>query len=189
MSDTNMTLAQRIEARRRASMIESASPQNTPSAQAPAGATPEVRAVIDALASGQNAIALARLLVACGQTGKTLSQQIGKSAAWISKTIALLKAPADVQHQIEAGTMTPAQYHEGKSERKAGAVGAVGRIDYQRTPTVTISMDAARSIALILQHIAKTHGAAPIRLAAQPTKKDLSQILNLRAHELRGLIE
>ena len=60
-------------------------------------------------------------------------------------------------------------------------------LQYQRMLTVTINIEAARALAAILKDLAAQHGAAPIRLEADTSKKDLTSILNMRAGEIRGM--
>lgn len=53
-------------------------------------------------------------------------------------------------------------------------------------PTVTIGIEAARALALILQDLARQQGVAPILLDVNAThKKELTRILDLRAEEIR----
>jgi len=194
-SEQNATLAQRIEAKRRAKEIEA---ENKKDAIPESGIKPcsdiqpEITCISEALDRGDNPIAIARLLLiameSCRVSGKELSALISKSEGWISKTIALLKAPADIQQQLEDKLITQSDYAKSL-ERRPRAIEGVGRIDYQRMPTVIIGIEAARSLAFILQILADNHATTPIKVDANTTKKDLSNILNLRSAEIRGLLK
>jgi hypothetical protein len=117
---------------------------------------------------------------------RDLINQISKSEGWLSKRLGLLNAPKDIQRLIEAGQLAESEYHDNRQNVKAGMRGRGESLQYQRMPTVTINIEAARALTEILKDLAEQQGAAPIRFDANTSKKDLTSILNLRAGELRG---
>ena len=148
--------------------------------------------VVSAIAAADNPIKIARLLsaiLAGGVKRKALIQRINKSEAWLSKRLGLLNADKDIQRLIEAGELTESEYYDNRNNVAAGIKGRGESLRYQRMPTITIGIEAARVIAAILQELAAQHGAAPIRLEANTSKKDLTGILNQRAGEIRGLLK
>lgn len=202
-------LALRIEARRKAARLEAEAGQAGPAVAATAvtvardkqpfppetaakatDTTPAIAEAINAIASGANPITIARLLSAILATGmkrRELIDRIGKSEGWLSKRLGLLNAPKDIQQLIEAGRLSESEYHDNRQNVKAGVRGRGASLQYQRMPTITINIEAARALAAILKDLAEQQGAAPIRLDANTSKKDLTSILNLRAGELRAL--
>ncbi len=202
-------LAQRIEARRKAARLETEAGPAAPVEAAtdatvaqdkeqfltetvlmPNETIPEIAEAINAIASGANPLTVARLLLAIlagGMKRRELTDQIGKSEGWLSKRLGLLNAPKDMQRLIESGQLTESEYHDNRQNVKAGVRGRGESLQYQRMPTVTINIEAARALAAILKDLAAQQGAAPIRLDADTSKKDLTSILNLRAGELRGM--
>jgi DNA-binding HxlR family transcriptional regulator len=204
-------LALRIEARRKAARLETeAGPAPAPPVEAATNSTvardkeqflsetepkskepiPEIAEAINAIASGANPLVVARLLSAVLATGmkrRELINQIGKSEGWLSKRLGLLNAPKDIQRLIEAGQLSESEYHDNRQNVKAGMRGRGESLQYQRMPTVTINIEAARALTEILKDLAEQQGAAPIRFDANTSKKDITSILNLRAGELRGM--
>jgi hypothetical protein len=153
---------------------------------------PQVVALKIALASDSNPLAVAEMLaaiLAAGVKRKDLLPEIGKSAGWLSKRLGLLEAPKDIRRLIESGALSESEYYDNRQNVKAGIVGRGETVRYNRVPTVSVSIDAAKSLAAILKIIAEKNGAAPIRLDANPSKKDLTNILNLRAGEIKGLLK
>jgi hypothetical protein len=199
-------LALRIEARRKAARLETEAGPAVPveaatdaaqnkeqfpseTASKPNETIPEIAEAINAIASGANPLVVARLLSAVLATGmkrRELIDKIGKSEGWLSKRLGLLNAPKDIQHLIEAGRLSESEYHDNRQNVKAGMRGRGESLQYQRMPTVTINIEAARALTEILKELAEQQGAAPIRFDANTSKKDLTSILNLRAGELRG---
>jgi hypothetical protein len=204
-------LAQRIEARRKAARLEAEAEAGqaapavaatdatvardkeqfpTETASKPNETIPEIAEAINAIASGANPLLIARLLSAVLATGmkrRELTAKIGKSEAWLSKRLGLLNAPKDMQRLIESGQLTESEYHDNRQNVKAGVRGRGASLQYQRMPTITINIEAARALAAILKDLAAQQGAAPIRLDEDTGKKDLTSILNLRAGEIRGM--
>ena len=148
--------------------------------------------VIRALAAGENPIKTAMMLsaiLAGGVKRKEVTERIAKSDAWLSKRLGLLKATKDIQRLIEAGELSEREYYNNRPNISSGIKGRGELLRYQRMPTVTIGIEAARAIASILQELAAQQGAAPIHLDANTNKKDLTGILNLRAGEIREMIK
>lgn len=141
--------------------------------------------VSEAIASGENPITIARLLAALKLNNKELSAALGKSKAWVSKRLRLLEAPAAVQRLIESGELSESEYYNNRKNVPSGIKSTGGVLKYQRRPTVEISLDAARSIAMILSHLAEATGATPIKLEPETCKKRIVSILNDRASELQ----
>ena len=83
--------------------------------------------------------------------------------------------------------MSESEYYDNRPNVKAGMRGQGASLQYQRMPTITITIEAARVLGAILKDLAAQHGAAPVRLDAATSKKDLTRILNLRAGEIRGM--
>jgi hypothetical protein len=202
-------LAQRIEARRKAARLETEAGPALPvvaatdatvaqdkeqfpseTASKPNETHPEIAEAINAIAAGANPLLIARLLSAVLATGmqrRDLINQISKSEGWLSKRLGLLNAPKDIQRLIEAGQLAESEYHDNRQNVKAGMRGRGESLQYQRMPTVTINIEAARALTEILKDLAEQQGAAPIRFDANTSKKDITSILNLRAGELRGM--
>ena len=147
---------------------------------------------IQAIAAGDNPIKIARLLSAIlvgGVKRKAVLERLGKSDAWLSRRLGLLNADKDVQRLIETGELSEREYYNNRPNINQGIRGRGAALRYQRMPTITIGIEAARAIAAILQDLAIQQGAAPIRLDANTSKKDLTGILNQRAGEIRGMLK
>ena len=153
---------------------------------------PAISEAINAIVAGDNPLKIARMLTAilAGEVKrKELIVHLGKSDAWLSKRLGLLNAPKDIQRLIEAGELTESEYYDNRQNIKAGIRGSGDTLRYQRMPTVTISIEAARAVASILQDLATQLGAAPIRFDEKSNKKDITGILNQRAGEIRGILK
>lgn len=153
---------------------------------------PAITEAINAIAAGDNPIKIARMLtaiLAAEVTRKELNVRLGKSDAWLSKRLGLLNAPKDIQRLIEEGELTESEYYDNRQNVKAGIHGRGESLRYQRMPTVTISIEAAKALASILQDLAAQLGAAPIRFDEKSNKKELTGILNQRAGEIRGVLK
>ncbi len=140
--------------------------------------------VSKAIASGENPITVARLLAALELTNKELSAALGKSKAWVSKRLGLLEAPIAVQRLIESGELSESEYYNNRRNIQSGIKNTNGMLKYQRIPTIEISLDAARSLAMILSDLAAVNGAAPIWVEPDTNKKRIVSILNERASEI-----
>ena len=153
---------------------------------------PVITEAINAIAAGDNPIKIARMLTAilAGEVKrKELTVRLCKSDAWLSKRLGLLNAPKDIQRLIEEGELTESEYYDNRQNVKAGIHGRGESLRYQRMPTVTISIEAAKAVASILQDLATQLGAAPIRFDEKSNKKDITGILNQRAGEIRGILK
>lgn len=162
-------------------------------ALAPDGVLEAVSAARTALDAGENPVAsarrLAQLLADHKLKRKDLAEGLGKSEAWLSKRLGLLNATRDILHLIEAGELSESEYYDNRANVAAGVRGKGEGVQYKRMPTVTIPIEAARALADVLQHLAKLHELAPVRIDKNTTKKDLTNILTLRAGEIRRVIE
>ena len=153
---------------------------------------PAITEVINAIAAGDKPLKIARMLTAIlagGVKRKELTVRLGKSDAWLSKRLGLLNAPKDIQRLIEAGELTESDYYDNRQNVNAGILGRGDSLRYKRMPTVTISIEAAKAVASILQDLATQLGAAPIRFDEKSNKKDITGILNQRAGEIRGILK
>ncbi len=56
-------------------------------------------------------------------------------------------------------------------------------------PTITINIEAARSLVSILQMLAKQQGASPIMFKPDASKKDITSILTYRASDILELLK
>ena len=152
----------------------------------------KIREAREAIAAGENPIKIAMMLsaiLAGGVKRKEVIERIAKSDAWLSKRLGLLKATKDIQRLIEDGELSEREYYNNRPNINQGIKGRGAALRYQRMPTITIGIEAARAIASILQELATQQGAAPIHLDANTNKKDLTGILNLRASEIRGMLK
>jgi hypothetical protein len=153
---------------------------------------PAITEADNAIAAGENPIKIARMLTAilAGEvTRKELFVRLGKSEGWLSKRLGLLNAPKDIQRLIEEGELTESEYYDNRQNVKAGIHGRGESLRYQRMPTVTISIEAAKALASMLQDLAAQLGAAPIRFDEKSNKKDITGILNQRAGEILGIFK
>lgn len=171
-------------------------PSETKTARFPTETTkhgPEVFAdILAALAANENSMIVARKLAALidgGMDRKDLLDNIGKSKGWLSKKLQLLNAPKDVQRLIEAGELSESEYFDNREGVAVGIKGRGETLRFQRMSRVSIYSEAARDLAAILAHLADQLGAAPVRVADDATLKDLTNILNLRAGEVRRLLK
>lgn len=144
--------------------------------------------VSEAIASGENPITVARLLAALKLNNKELAAALGKSKAWVSKRLGLLDAPVAVQCLIESGELSESEYYNNRKNVQSGIKHTDRGLKYQRVPTVEISLEAARSLAMILSELAEVSGAAPIKIAPDANKKRIVSLLHDRSGEiLQGL--
>lgn len=146
----------------------------------------------EAISAGQNPLAVARLLseiMGAGMKNKDLAAAIGMNKSWLSKRLGLLSAPIKVQQLIESGGLSESEYHNNRKNVASQIKSRAGTLEYQRMPQVTISIEAAKSLASILQILAAQHGASPIKLQPDASKKDITSILNYRAGDVLGLIK
>jgi len=146
----------------------------------------------EAISAGQNPLAVARLLseiMGAGMKNKDLAAAIGMNKSWLSKRLGLLSAPIKVQQLIESGGLSESEYHNNRKNVASQIKSRAGTLEYQRMPQVTISIEAAKSLASILQILADQHGASPIKLETDASKKDITSILNYRAGDVLGLIK
>ena len=145
----------------------------------------------EAIAAGVNPMKVARLLsgiVLLGMAQKDLAAALGVNKSWLSKRLGLLVAPVKVQQLIESGGLSESEYHNNKNvglQIKSRA----GMLEYRRMPQVTINIEAAKSLASILQILADRHGATPINFKPTVSKKDITSILTYRAGDILELLK
>ena len=202
-------LAARIAARRRAEMGGAGQPAQSETDAIPAAnraaselahpftppvdpnIEPKIREAREAIASGVDPMKVARLLsgiVSLGMAQKDLAAALGVNKSWLSKRLGLLAAPVKVQQLIEAGGLSESEYHNNKNV-ESQIMGRAGVLEYKRMPTVTINIESARSLATILRILADKHGASPINLGSDASKKDITSILTYRAAEILELLK
>ena len=155
------------------------------------GIEQKVREAREAIASSVNPMKVARLLsgiVSLGMAQKDLATVLGVNKSWLSKRLGLLVAPIKVQQLIESGGLSESEYHNNKNVASQ-IKGRAGMLEYQRMPQVTINIEAAKSLASILQILADRHGATPIKLEPDASKKDITSILTYRAGDILELLK
>jgi hypothetical protein len=151
----------------------------------------KIREAREAIAAGVNPMKVARLLsgiVSLGMAQKDLAAALGVNKSWLSKRLGLLVAPIKVQQLIESGGLSESEYHNNKNVALQ-IKGRAGMLEYQRMPTVTINIEAARSLVAILQILADRHGATPINFKPAGSKKDITSILTYRAGDILKLLK
>ncbi len=142
---------------------------------------------IDILNRHANPIAGAKSLAAlqeAGMSNRDIAAALQVSTSWISKRLGLLKAPPAVRDLIESGELSENDYYR----HRRSLAGKTFLRRYQRVPTITISFETGCVLAELLQFLAKRHNASPIRLDAKPTRKEIIEILNHRASDIRRYI-
>ena len=144
--------------------------------------------VIQAIEQNTNPMLIARKLAeiqATGLSSKDLAHALRMSKAWVSKRLGLLKAPEEVQQQIESGVLSEHEFYSHRAQIESRASKTKRQtLQYARMPTVTISIDAAHVLAGILKKLTVAHGLNPIVLNEKTGKKELVSILNLRPHDI-----
>ena len=191
-------LAERIAARRAEAARAEQQAQGVPEANPATSETgvnltlgTKITEAREAIAAGVNPMKVARLLsgiVSLGMAQKDLAVALGVNKSWLSKRLGLLVAPVKVQQLIESGGLSESEYHNNKNvglQIKSRA----GMLEYQRMPQVTINIEAAKSLASILQILADRHGATPINFKPDVSKKDITSILTYRAGDILELLK
>lgn len=132
---------------------------------------------------------LADLKAQTGLTLEEIGQRIGKTKGFVSKFINLATAPDEVKQAIEAGHLTATAWFNNKamvaSQLKQPAKNQPPQAKV-RTATLSITLDVAKDIAMILQKLAVDKELATIDadLSGKVTKKQLQAILLTRANEI-----
>jgi hypothetical protein len=144
--------------------------------------------LIAAMERGENPLVVARLIadILAGEVKNiTLAHELKVSPPWVSKRLSLLSAPQEVQKLIEAGSISETEYYNNREHVEKQVNKKNGhRLKYQRMPTVTISIEAAQTLAELLQKITIREKLSPIKLDKNATKKELTSILNFRTSEI-----
>ncbi len=123
-------------------------------------------------------------LRSAGMNNRDIAAALQVSSAWISRRLGLLKAPPQVRLLIESGELSENDYYR----HRRSLAGKANLRRYQRIPTITISFESGRALAELLQYLATRHNASPIRLGVKPSKKEIIEILNHRALDMRRYI-
>jgi hypothetical protein len=148
---------------------------------------------VEAIEQNKNPMQIAKMLSAileAGLNSKELADEIRMSKAWVSKRLGLLKAPQELQQQIEAGLLSEHEYYNHRSRVEAESSRKKKQtLQYARMPTVTISIEAAHALAGILKKLTITHNLMPITLDHKTGKKELVSILNLRPLDILKAIK
>lgn len=174
-----------------APVAPAAKPARKPANAVSEDLAPLLAAAREAIASNQNAMTIARQLgqlVGHGLRNKDLTEELKQSKSWVSKKLALLSAPIKVQRLIEAGELPESDYHNTKNVKAQIKVRA-GTLEYRRMPTVTISLETAKTLTAILQIIAEENGDTSLVLPTSPSRKDISSLLDLRTAGIYELVK
>lgn len=148
---------------------------------------------VEAIEQNKNPMQIAKMLAVildAGLNSKQLADELRMSKAWVSKRLGLLKAPEELQQQIESGLLSEHEYYnhrarvEAESSRKKRQT-----LQYARMPTVTVSIEAAHALAGILKKLTVSHNLNPIALDQKTGKKELVSILNLRPFDILKAIK
>ncbi len=136
---------------------------------------------------------LADLKEQTGLTIEEIGRRIGKSKGFVSKFISLTNAPDDVKQAIYDGHVTATAWFNNKELVTSQLTEPVKNKPPQvkiRTATLSITLDAAKDIARILQQLANAKGLAEIdvELSGKVTKKQLQAILITRANEIANAL-
>ena len=136
---------------------------------------------------------LADLKEQTGLTIEVIGKRIGKSKGFVSKFISLINAPDDVKQAIHDGHVTATAWFNNKELVTSQLTEPVKNKPPQvkiRTATLSITLDAAKDIARILQQLANEKGLAEIdvELSGKVTKKQLQAILITRANEIASAL-
>jgi ParB family chromosome partitioning protein len=136
---------------------------------------------------------LADLKTETGFSDETIAQRIGKSRGYVSKFMRLGRAPDDIKRAIKEGVITAAEWFDHGKTLDMTTQGTDRQQAVQgrgRTPMVSITLDSAQSLALILQRLAESQSLSLIdaNLKNKATKKQLQAILNSRATEILGAL-
>ena len=149
--------------------------------------------VVEEINQNANPLKIAKMLAeiqTAGLNGIELGLQVGKSKAWISKRLGLLKASEEVQLQIESGVLSEHEFYSRRAQVEAEASKKKRQtLQYARMPTVTISIDAAHALAGILKKLTIEHKLNTISLDQSTGKKELVSILNLRPFDILKAIK
>lgn len=117
-----------------------------------------------------------------------IASALGVGQPWVSKRIALTQASTDVLQKIEAGALSETAYYTKRAEMGAGSKGCV-RLPRRRRPgKMNISIDAARAVVEILEHLAREHNVTPIQAGLLDDSRQLTVIIDNRAGELRDAL-
>ena len=133
---------------------------------------------------------LASLKIETGFTIEQIASRIGKSKSFVSKYINLLNAPDEIKQAIISGDVSATAWFNNKDQvsqqLKNTTPGSNPPKTKNRNATITVSLDAAKDMARILQTLAAQKGLADIDvdLSTNVTKKQLQAILTSRTNEV-----
>ena len=136
---------------------------------------------------------LADLKEQTGLTIEDIGKRIGKSKGFVSKFISLVNAPDEVKQAIADGHVSSTAWFNNKETVSNQLTKSAKNQPPQtkvRTATLTITLDAARDIAVILQKLAidKELTEIDVDLSGKVTKKQLQAILGTRANEIASTL-
>ena len=136
---------------------------------------------------------LADLKAEADFSDEQIAQRIGKSRGYVSKFMRLHRAPDDIKRAIKEGVITAADWFDNGKALDITVQGTHRQQAEQgrgRTSMVSITLESAQSLALILQRLAESQSLSLIdaNLKNKATKKQLQAILNSRATEILGAL-
>lgn len=149
---------------------------------------------------------LADLKEKTGLNNKALGTEIGKSETFVSKFVGLANAPEEVKQAIIEGHLSASTWFNEKNvilEQLNETQNTVEPdqistkiekknppVTLTRTPTVSLAMDNAKDMALILQKLAAINNLAliDVDLTGKVTKKQLQAIIGTRAKEILDVL-
>ncbi len=130
-------------------------------------------------------------------TNKELAKAVGKSETRVSRSLKLLQLSQEERGRVVSGELSvrEIQNHKGvEAARDGSADKGVGDLDGKgegsptpRIAKVSISMDTANHLALLLQIIAEKNGLAGVALSDM-SKKELVTVLEARAGDILASI-
>lgn len=120
-----------------------------------------------------------------GISQEEIAVALGVGQPWVSKRIALTQASPEVLQQIEMGALTETGYYNKRGEMEARLTGTTRSSRRRRPATMPITIDAARAVIEILEHVARKHNAPPVNTDSLDDSRLLSVIIDMRAGELR----
>jgi ParB/RepB/Spo0J family partition protein len=136
---------------------------------------------------------LADLKEQTGLTIEDIGKRIGKSKGFVSKFISLANAPDEVKQAIADGHVSATAWFNNKETVSSQLTTPAKNQPPQtkvRAATLTITLDAARDIAVILQKLAivKELTEIDVDLSGKVTKKQVQAILGTRANEIASAL-
>ena len=129
----------------------------------------------------------------------TAAVALSVSAAYMSRYLALAKAPVEIQHAVDAGEISMSAFMKNKSLSVAPAVSTVtldnagvgGETEpaARRESRIHISEPTVKKMCQLLQLLAQTHSLSPIDINRRATRRDLMAILEARTSDVLAAIK